>query len=120
MQNAMRLCLILGVCWLSMSPVTRASMPTPATPPRPAVILATQAGRSQIVADDVASILTGIANGLGGDNAIRDIMGEPEDQYECRMQHFAMLFGLICAIAFLVTAAIHVLLAPARPRRSQS
>jgi hypothetical protein len=35
------------------------------------------------------------------------------------MQHFAMLFGLICAIAFLVTAAIHVLLAHARPRRSQ-
>ena len=83
--------------------------------------MATQASRGQIVADDVASILNGIANVPGGDSAIRDIMVEPDDRHERRkMQHFAMLFGLICAIAFLVTAAIHVLLAPARPRRSQS
>src|SRR4051812_28785230 len=84
----MRLCLILGLCGLIMPPVTRASMPTPATPPRPAVIVPTQASRGQIVADDVASILTGIANALGGDNAIRDIMGEPDDQHERRNAAF--------------------------------
>ena len=78
----MRLCLILSVCGFIMPPVTRASMPTAATPPRPAVIVATQASRGQVVSDDVASILTGIANAPSSDNAIRDIVGKPDDQHE--------------------------------------
>ena len=116
----MRLCLILGVCGLIMPPVTRASMSIPATPPRPAVIVATQASRGQIIADDVASILTGCAMHSVATTPSATSRGNPMTNISAEMQHFAMLFGLICAIAFLVTAAIHVLLAPARPRRSQS